>query len=189
MYNKLFTKILDSSIWLENHATVRVWITLLASMDEQFKTTLTPARHQNGFEDFSTGGFTLRSYASVADSVLLPIPSDAVYPSGLIDGIPLCNYPGRIDRVRHERRAIYGSSYLHTASNKKCDRDQRYPKSVERRLVQKLCVRDRWLDPTSATSHATMGRRNISGRYKELPRNAEANDSHYGTSILRLGNR
>lgn len=34
MYNKLFTKILDSSIWLESHATVRVWITLLAAMDE-----------------------------------------------------------------------------------------------------------------------------------------------------------
>lgn len=34
MYNKLFTKILDSSIWLENHATVRVWFTLMAAMDE-----------------------------------------------------------------------------------------------------------------------------------------------------------
>jgi len=34
MYNKLFTKILDSSIWLEGHATVRVWVCLLASMDE-----------------------------------------------------------------------------------------------------------------------------------------------------------
>jgi hypothetical protein len=34
MYNKLFGKILDSSIWLEDHATIRVWITLLASMDE-----------------------------------------------------------------------------------------------------------------------------------------------------------
>jgi hypothetical protein len=34
MYNKLFTKILDSSIWLEDHATVRVWVTLMASMDE-----------------------------------------------------------------------------------------------------------------------------------------------------------
>lgn len=34
MYNKLFAKILDSSIWLEDHATVRVWLTFLASMDE-----------------------------------------------------------------------------------------------------------------------------------------------------------
>jgi hypothetical protein len=34
MYNKLFTTILDSSIWLEDSDTVRVWITLLASMDE-----------------------------------------------------------------------------------------------------------------------------------------------------------
>lgn len=34
MYNKLFSSILDSSIWLEDSETVRVWITLLASMDE-----------------------------------------------------------------------------------------------------------------------------------------------------------
>lgn len=34
MYNKLFTKILDSSIWLQDDQTIRVWITLLASMDE-----------------------------------------------------------------------------------------------------------------------------------------------------------
>jgi hypothetical protein len=34
MYNRLFTKILDSSIWLEADATRIVWITLLAAMDE-----------------------------------------------------------------------------------------------------------------------------------------------------------
>jgi hypothetical protein len=34
MYNKLFTKILDSSIWLEPHTTRIVWITLLAAMDQ-----------------------------------------------------------------------------------------------------------------------------------------------------------
>jgi hypothetical protein len=34
MYNKLFTKILDSSIWLESDATRLVWITFLASMNE-----------------------------------------------------------------------------------------------------------------------------------------------------------
>lgn len=34
MYNKLFTKILDSSIWLEPVATRIVWITLLAAMDK-----------------------------------------------------------------------------------------------------------------------------------------------------------
>ena len=34
MYNKLFTKILDSSIWLEPDATRLVWITFLAVMDE-----------------------------------------------------------------------------------------------------------------------------------------------------------
>ena len=34
LYNKVFTKILDSSIWLEDDATRIVWITLLAVMDE-----------------------------------------------------------------------------------------------------------------------------------------------------------
>lgn len=35
MYNKLFTKILDSSIWLEDDPTRLVWITLIAAMDEE----------------------------------------------------------------------------------------------------------------------------------------------------------
>lgn len=34
MYNKLFTKILDSSIWLEPTSTRIVWITILAAMDQ-----------------------------------------------------------------------------------------------------------------------------------------------------------
>lgn len=34
MYNKIFTKILDSSVWLEPTPTRIVWITLLAAMDE-----------------------------------------------------------------------------------------------------------------------------------------------------------
>src|SRR3974390_1936924 len=32
MYNKLFTKILDSSVWLESDSTRLVWITMIASM-------------------------------------------------------------------------------------------------------------------------------------------------------------
>jgi hypothetical protein len=34
MYNKLFTRILDSSVWLESHTTRIVWLTLLAAMDQ-----------------------------------------------------------------------------------------------------------------------------------------------------------
>lgn len=34
MYNKLFSKILDSSIWLEKDSTRIAWITILAAMDE-----------------------------------------------------------------------------------------------------------------------------------------------------------
>jgi hypothetical protein len=35
VYNKIFTKILDSSVWLEPTPTRIVWITLLAAMDEE----------------------------------------------------------------------------------------------------------------------------------------------------------
>lgn len=35
VYNKLFTKILDSSIWLESMPTRIVWLTMIAAMDEQ----------------------------------------------------------------------------------------------------------------------------------------------------------
>jgi hypothetical protein len=34
VYNKIFTKILDSSIWLESNPTRIVWLTFLAAMDE-----------------------------------------------------------------------------------------------------------------------------------------------------------
>ena len=34
MYNKLFTKILDSSIWLAPDSARIVWLTFLAAMDE-----------------------------------------------------------------------------------------------------------------------------------------------------------
>lgn len=34
MYNKLFTKILDSTIWLESTSTRIVWVTFIAAMDE-----------------------------------------------------------------------------------------------------------------------------------------------------------
>lgn len=44
MYNKLFTKILDSSIWLEPTPTRIVWVTFLAAMDE------------HGFVPFASAG-------------------------------------------------------------------------------------------------------------------------------------
>lgn len=54
MYNKLFTKILDSSIWLEPTPTRVIWITMLAAMDE------------NGFVQFA-------SIANLAHRAILPI--------------------------------------------------------------------------------------------------------------------
>ena len=54
MYNKLFTKILDSSIWLEPDATRIVWITMIAAMD------------QDGFCQFA-------SVANVAHRAMVPL--------------------------------------------------------------------------------------------------------------------
>ena len=45
MYNKLFTKILDSSIWLESDSTRIVWITLLAAMDRDGIATFSSIRN------------------------------------------------------------------------------------------------------------------------------------------------
>jgi hypothetical protein len=63
MYNKLFTKILDSSIWLEDHATVRVWVTLLASMDQdgmcQFASVMNLARRANVSTEEATAAVKL----------------------------------------------------------------------------------------------------------------------------------
>lgn len=54
MYNKLFTKILDSSIWLESMATRIVWLTFIAAMDE------------NGFVQFASSlNVALRARVSI----------------------------------------------------------------------------------------------------------------------------
>ena len=54
MYNKLFTKILDSSIWLEPSPTRIVWLTMIAAMDE------------NGFVQFA-------SIANLAHRAIVPL--------------------------------------------------------------------------------------------------------------------
>lgn len=55
MYVKLFSQILTSSIWLESDQTLRVWITLLAAMD------------QDGFAHFASVR-NLAQHARVSDS-------------------------------------------------------------------------------------------------------------------------
>jgi hypothetical protein len=76
MYNKLFTKILDSSMWLEDHATVRVWITLLASMDEdgmtQYATVMNLAKRAN---------VTTEEAAAAVKTLEAPDPHRAVTPA------------------------------------------------------------------------------------------------------------
>lgn len=58
MYNKIFTKILDSSIWLESDSTRIVWVTMIAAMDEtgfcQFASVANVARRANVDVDKAT---------------------------------------------------------------------------------------------------------------------------------------
>jgi hypothetical protein len=85
MYNKLFTKILDSSIWLEDHATVRVWITLLASMDQdgmcQYASGTNLARRAN---------VTVEEAASAVKTLQAPDPhsSDPDHEGRRIERVP-----------------------------------------------------------------------------------------------------
>lgn len=72
MYNKLFTKILDSSIWLETTPTRIVWITLLAAMD------------QDGYAHFSAignlaarAGVSQEEAAAAVEALLSPDPNSA----------------------------------------------------------------------------------------------------------------
>ncbi len=84
VYNRLFTKILDSSIWLEPDSTRIVWVTLLASMDE------------DGYCHFSS----LRNLASRAN-VSLAKAERAIkcFESPDADSENLENEGRRVDRV------------------------------------------------------------------------------------------
>lgn len=64
MYNKIFTKILDSSIWLEPTPTRIVWITLIAAMDE------TGYAHFSALENLALRARVTREEADKAIEVL-----------------------------------------------------------------------------------------------------------------------
>ena len=86
MYNKIFTKILDSSVWLEATPTRIVWITLIAAMDE------------HGFCAFAAPG-NVASRARVTDqeavAALHTLESpDTVSPGQPNDGRRLERVPG-----------------------------------------------------------------------------------------------
>jgi hypothetical protein len=86
MYNKLFTTILDSSIWLEPTHVRIVWITLLAAMDK------------DGYAHFSAIG-NLSSRAKVsdedaADAVKVLMSPDPHNPEQPNDGRRIERVPG-----------------------------------------------------------------------------------------------
>jgi hypothetical protein len=108
VYNRLFTKILDSSIWLEDHATVRVWITLLASKD------------QDHFAKFSAiGNLARRAAVTEAECATAVAKFEAADPdSGDPD-----NDGRRIERVPGGWYVLNGNKYDNLATSTEA-RDQ-----------------------------------------------------------------
>lgn len=96
MYNKLFTKILDSTIWLESDSTRLVWITFIAAMDE------------DGFVALSSvGNVAARARVSVeaAEAALKALESpDSVDPNQDYEG-------RRIERVPSGWMVLNASKY------------------------------------------------------------------------------
>jgi hypothetical protein len=84
MYNKIFTKILDSSVWLEATPTRIVWITLIAAMDE------------HGFCAFAAPG-NVASRARVTDQEAIAALHTLESPDTVSPGQP--NDGRRLERV------------------------------------------------------------------------------------------
>ena len=92
MYNKIFHKILDSSVWLETTPTRIVWITLLAAMD------------QDGFAHFSAvenlaarARVTLDEAKGAVECFLAPDPNSA---NPANEGRRIERVPGAAARLR-----------------------------------------------------------------------------------------
>ena len=96
MYNKLFTKILDSTIWLEEDSTRLVWITFIAAMDE------------DGFVALSSiGNVAARARVSIeaAEAAIAALESpDKADPSQEHDG-------RRIERVPYGWMVLNSTKY------------------------------------------------------------------------------
>jgi len=86
VFNKLFTKILDSSIWLEPTSTRIVWITLLAAMDE------TGYAHFSAMENLASRARVTMDEAEIAVKCLLAPDENSGDPEN--DGRRIDRVPG-----------------------------------------------------------------------------------------------
>jgi hypothetical protein len=149
MYNRLFTKILDSSIWLEDHATRLVWITLLASKD------------QDHFAKFSAIG-NLSRRAGVTDQECRVAVAKFEAPDP--DSGDPDNDGRRIERVPGGWIVLNGSKYddLATAADAREQTRERVKRHRERNAPVTVCnapvtVCNEKVTPSDTTTTTTTG--------------------------------
>ena len=127
MYNKLFTKILDSSIWLEPDTTRIVWITMIAAMDEE-------------------GFVSMKTPQNVANRALISLPAALTALHTLENEDPAdleCPHRGRrLERVSDGWMVLKANEYREIVSrsiSKKLNRD-RVANYRARRALGNGCV-------------------------------------------------
>jgi hypothetical protein len=122
MYNKLFTKILDSSVWLEPTPTRIVWVTLLAAMDE------------NGFCPFAAAG-------NVANRARVSVDEAKAAIQTLEDPDPDSSDPEhegkRIERVPGGWMVLNAAKYRLTAT--RVQAQEKTKERVRRHRAKKRC--------------------------------------------------
>ena len=133
MFNKLFTKILDSSIWLEPNATRIVWITLLAAMDE------TGYAHFSAIENLANRARVTNEEAEVAVRCFLaPDPNS---------GDP--QFKGRrVERVPGGFQILNASKYR-SIMNREIQREKTRQRVADWRAKKKT---ENWRPPMASTA-------------------------------------
>ena len=129
MYNKLFTKILDSSVWLAPDTTRLVWITMLTSMDED-------------------GFVAMKTPQNVANRALIPLPAaisalDTLESEDPED--PTCPYHGkRLERVPDGWLVLKADEYrkLITRETRQAQNRERVRRFRERRNAKLMVAND-----------------------------------------------
>lgn len=171
MYNKLFTKILDSTIWLESDSTRLVWITFLAVMDE------------DGFVALSSiGNVSARARVSLEDTerAIKDLESpDKLDPSQDHDG-------RRIERVPYGWMVLNSTKYREIVirENAKAKNRDRVAKYRAKRGNAKVMVSNEKVMPSVAVTETNTNTSSVSqkpstpGRQKfeeELKKTLKAN--------------
>ena len=154
MYNKLFTKILDSSIWLESDYTRLVWITLLATMDE------------DGFCQYaSVGNLAQRAILTreqTEKAVVILESSDSESSDPENDG-------RRIERVPGGWMVLNSKKYRELASREMAKEKTRLRVAAFRKRNAHVTVANDSVTPSEADTYTKAKEKIIAAEAAELP--------------------